>query len=32
MRYGWREFAFRDPNGYVIAFSESTTDPPDDTD
>jgi len=32
MRYGWREFAFRDPNGYVIAFSENTTDPPDDTD
>ena len=29
MRYGWREFAFRDPNGYIIAFSENTTDLPD---
>ena len=22
MQYGWREFAFRDPNGYIIAFCE----------
>jgi catechol 2,3-dioxygenase-like lactoylglutathione lyase family enzyme len=28
MQYGWREFAFRDPNGYIIAFSETTADPP----
>lgn len=31
MRYGWREFAFRDPNGYVIAFCENTSDLPDDS-
>lgn len=29
MPYGWREFAFRDPNGYTLAFSENTADPPD---
>jgi catechol 2,3-dioxygenase-like lactoylglutathione lyase family enzyme len=29
MKYGWREFAFRDPNGYIIAFTEPTSDPPD---
>jgi catechol 2,3-dioxygenase-like lactoylglutathione lyase family enzyme len=26
--YGRREFAIRDPNGYLIIFSEQTTDPP----
>jgi catechol 2,3-dioxygenase-like lactoylglutathione lyase family enzyme len=26
--YGRREFAIRDPNGYLIIFSEVTTDPP----
>jgi catechol 2,3-dioxygenase-like lactoylglutathione lyase family enzyme len=26
--YGRREFAIRDPNGYLIIFSEPTTDPP----
>lgn len=29
MRYGWLEFAFRDPNGYVIAFSQDTSEAPD---
>jgi catechol 2,3-dioxygenase-like lactoylglutathione lyase family enzyme len=29
MAYGWREFAFRDPNGYTLAFFEQTTDLPD---
>ena len=24
--YGCREFAIKDPNGYVLAFSERTTD------
>jgi catechol 2,3-dioxygenase-like lactoylglutathione lyase family enzyme len=28
MTYGWREFAIRDPNGYLIAFCEETADPP----
>ncbi len=28
--YGRREFAVRDPNGYVLSFSEPTRDPPDD--
>jgi catechol 2,3-dioxygenase-like lactoylglutathione lyase family enzyme len=26
--YGRREFAIRDPSGYLIIFSEPTTDPP----
>ena len=26
--YGRREFAIRDPSGYLIIFSEATTDPP----
>jgi len=26
--YGRREFAVRDPNGYLVIFSEVTTDPP----
>jgi catechol 2,3-dioxygenase-like lactoylglutathione lyase family enzyme len=26
--YGRREFAIRDPNGYLIIISEETTDPP----
>ena len=27
--YGRREFAIKDPNGYLLAFSERTTEPPD---
>lgn len=27
--YGRREFAIKDPNGYLLAFSEPTPDPPD---
>jgi hypothetical protein len=26
--YGRREFAFRDPNGYLVIVSEETADPP----
>ena len=26
--YGRREFALRDPDGYLVIFSEETTDPP----
>lgn len=26
--YGRREFAVRDPNGYLLIFSEETSDPP----
>jgi hypothetical protein len=26
--YGRREFTIKDPNGYVLALSESTSDPP----
>ncbi len=29
MVYGWREFAFRDANGYTLGFFEQTTDLPD---
>jgi hypothetical protein len=25
--YGWREFAIRDPSGYLLIFSEETNDP-----
>jgi len=28
-QYGRREFAIMDPNGYLLAFSERTTDAPD---
>ena len=27
--YGRREFAIKDPNGYLLVFSERTKDPPD---
>jgi hypothetical protein len=27
-QYGRREFAIRDPNGYMIIFTEQTDDPP----
>lgn len=26
MQYGWREFAFRDPSGYIMAFCEDVPD------
>ena len=27
--YGMREFAVKDPSGYILTFGERTTDPPD---